>query len=100
VFLRYRLLRPRLATGWRGEATLPKLGFAIRGMKDPDAFLVDSQSRCRRVIEVVGTYEVHHLCAFHAHCAGDAAARLARHRGLSTAFSNLYPQEGIGYELW
>lgn len=100
VFVAYRSFRPDLARLWLGEGAFPKLGFHIRGMKDPDAFLVDASGRARRVIEFVGSYEVDHLQAFHAHCSAEAARRLRIHRGLKRAFRHLYPDEGIGYELW
>ena len=100
VFIFYKEFMPALAPYWHGEGAFPKLGFDIRGMKDPDALLVDETGRGRGVIELVGSYEVDHLRAFHAHCAGGGARRLRFHRGLRRVFPRLYSDEGTGYELW
>jgi hypothetical protein len=81
VFLRYRLRKPRLAEQWLGEGAFPKLGFDIRGMKDPDAFLLDGSGAAYRIVEFGGSYDADHLQAFHAHCSGQAAEKLARHIG-------------------
>jgi hypothetical protein len=102
VFVLYRLRKPRLASQWLGEGAFPKLGLELRGMKDPDAFLIDSQGAAQRVIEFAGSYEVDHLRAFHNHCSGGAADKLSRQRRERTEglLSRLYPVEGISYELW
>ena len=107
VYLRYRLKTPRLAANWRGESAFPKFGFEFKGMKDPDAFLLDSSHRATRIIEFSGKYSVAHLRTFHEHCSGLAANRLAtrRHathsaRRPSASLLNLYSPEGTRYEIW
>jgi hypothetical protein len=102
VFIDYRRRRPRLAAQWLGEGAFPKLGLSILGMKDPDAYLLDSCGVGLRVIEYGGSYEAEHLRAFHRHCAGGAARRLSKVAGMHEAstFQRLYPGKGIDYELW
>ena len=72
VFVRYLIGRPRMAAQWLGEAAFPKLGFDIKGMKDPDAFLVAENGAIERIVEFAGSYSAEHLTRFHAHCAGRA----------------------------
>ncbi len=102
VFLHYANRTPRLASRWRGEGSFPKLGFAIRGMKDPDAFLVNQEGQIERIVELAGKYSTEHLRAFHNHCSGAAAQRLRAYamRRPSCTLAKLYPLEGTGYELW
>lgn len=110
VFVRYRCQHPHAAADWLGEAAFPKLGFDIKGMKDPDAFLVDGTGTAYRVIEFAGSYEAEHLWQFHAHCSGQAAQKLARwfrtppvkeqpHHSTSR-LARLYAPGGTAYELW
>ncbi len=75
VYVFYRLRRPQQAALWIGEHALPKAGFQI---KDPDAFLIDSQGQIVRVIESAGRYRACQIESFHEHCA----------------------DEGVSYELW
>jgi len=75
AYVFYRLRRPKEATMWVGEHALPKAGFRI---KDPDAFLIDSQNQVLRVIESAGRYRPCQIESFHEHCA----------------------DEGLPYELW
>lgn len=102
VFVAYRLRKPRLAAQWLGEAAFPKLGFQIRGMKDPDAFLVSGDGTAVRIIEFAGSYEADHLRSFHDHCAGGASHRLTelRHSAWRQTWQRIYPTEGTSYELW
>ncbi len=102
VFVRYLTLRPKLAAMWLGEAAFPVLGFDIKGMKDPDAFLVNAKGQAMRIVEFVGSYSAEHLQKFHEHCAGGAAQRLShflRHRCHSD-LGQLYSPTGTAYELW
>ncbi len=75
VFVRYREELPSLAAYWVGEEALPKAEY---GVKNPDAFLIDEESRPRRVIESAGAYSQQQVESFHEYC------RLAR----------------LPYELW
>ncbi|MBI3861099.1 MAG: hypothetical protein HY290_04305 [Planctomycetia bacterium] len=102
VYLRYRRKHPQLAACWLGEAAFPKLGFVIPRMKDPDVFLIDRQGRAKRIIEFAGSYDAEHLRAFHEHCAGGAAARLADNgwNESDNPFARLYQPAGTSYELW
>lgn len=102
VFVRYRLKTPLLVRKWNGESAFPKLGFDFKGMKDPDAFLIDADARALRIIEFAGKYSADHLHAFHRHCAGGAARRIPV-RPLSVSqkrIRNLYASGGTNYELW
>ncbi|MDZ4684003.1 MAG: hypothetical protein SH850_02870 [Planctomycetaceae bacterium] len=102
VYLVYRRRFPRLATQWHGEAEFPKMGFEIAHMKDPDAFLIDRTGAATRIIEFAGSYEADHLKAFHIHCAGGAARRLATSGWTKTGspWARLYSPVGTSYELW
>lgn len=113
VFVHYRLARPQYAAEWWGEAAFPKLGFEIKGMKDPDAYLIANDGSAYRIVECAGRYEADHLWALHAHCSGQAAAKLSRHfaaAGLGplahaaakpdALLSRLYRDGGTDYELW
>ena len=75
VFVRYRQELPSLVPYWVGEEALPKSEY---GVKNPDAFLIDDESRPRRVIESAGAYSQQQVETFHEYC------RLAR----------------LPYELW
>lgn len=102
VYLVYRRRFPRLATQWHGEAEFPKLGFEIAHLKDPDALLIDRTGVATRIVEFAGSYEADHLRAFHEHCAGGAARRLAT-QGWAKAgspWARLYAPAGTSYELW
>jgi hypothetical protein len=102
AYITYRRRFPRLAKLWHGEAAFPKMGFEISHMKDPDAFLIDRMDTATRVVEFAGSYEVDHLKAFHEHCAGGAARRLATHGWMKSKsrLSSLYAPAGTSYELW
>ena len=102
VFVRYRAARPSLAAAWWGEAAFPKLGFDIKGMKDPDAFLLDPTGQAVRIVEFAGSYSSEHLQKFHEHCAGGAAQRLSRFLGprFHSELGYLYAPTGTAYELW
>ena len=65
VFVLYRLGLPKLADCWIGEDALP---IAERGVKNPDAFLVDEQYQPRRVIESAGSYSQKQMDTFHEYC--------------------------------
>ena len=65
VFVLYRLQLPNLAEYWVGEDTLP---MAERGVKNPDAFLLDDNYRPRRVIESAGSYSQKQMDTFHEYC--------------------------------
>ncbi len=51
---------------------------AERGVKNPDAFLIDNRGEPRRVIESAGAYSQMQVESFHRHC----------------------QQAGLPYELW
>ncbi len=65
VFVLYRTLLPELARSWIGENALPT---AERGVKNPDAFLMDSEGVPRRVIESAGAYSQTQVDMFHEYC--------------------------------
>ena len=65
VYMHYRRTQPALAKQWLGEDAVPN---AERGIKNPDAFLIDDQGRIIRVIESTGRYSLRQLEAFHQHC--------------------------------
>lgn len=102
VFVYYSVRRPRMAAMWLGEGAFPKLGFDIKGMKDPDAYLINPTGTAERVIEFAGSYSADHLANFHSHCAGSAARKLSHfcraHR--SCHLARLYAPQGTSYELW
>lgn len=101
VFVRYSRRHAALAADWLGEAAFPKLGFEIRRMKDPDAFIVDADGSIQRVVEFAGKYNVEHLEALHKHCAGQAHDRIARSVQNSRGqLSRLYSPSGTEYEIW
>ena len=101
VYLRYRDCRGQEVANWYGESFLPKLGFVIKNMKDPDAFLLIGP-RISRIIEIGGKYSVEHLEALHEHCAGGAFRRISEFAARNDAFPmlQLYNQEIIPYEIW
>jgi hypothetical protein len=101
VLLRYRAVHPVEVKDWIGESFVPKLGLTIKGMKDPDAFLIVA-GRIERIIEIGGKYSVEHLQALHEHCAGGAYRRLrefASSQG-GRPVLRLYDQQSIPYEIW
>ena len=59
-----------------GEGALPKLGFQIHKMKDPDLFMLDENRQATMVIEFAGSYDAKHLRELHQHCAGEAFRKL------------------------
>ncbi len=65
VFVLYRLQLPKLADCWVGEDAMP---MAERGVKNPDAFLLDDGYRPRRVIESAGSYSQKQVDTFHEYC--------------------------------
>ena len=65
VFVRYRQELPSLVPYWVGEEALPKTEY---GVKNPDAFLIDDESRPRRVIESAGAYSQQQVETFHEYC--------------------------------
>ena len=65
VFVWYRCQHPHEARLWIGEDTRPKAGFRV---KDPDAFLMDTNGRTVRVIESAGSYSPRQVESFHQHC--------------------------------
>jgi len=101
VLLRYRDSRKPEVENWLGEAFVPKLGLTIKGMKDPDAFLI-VDGRIGRIIEIGGKYTIEHLQALHEHCDGGAYHRLqefASNNGGRHAL-RLYDKQRIPYEIW
>ncbi len=102
VFVRYWTHSPRIAAAWLGESAFPKLGFEIRRLKDPDAFIINVDGPIVRIVEFAGRYKTDHLAAFHQHCAGKAADRIAtllpKERG--GILSRLYDLVGTDYEIW
>lgn len=101
VFLHYRKHEPDRVADWYGEAFVPKLGKRIKGMKDPDAFLLVDR-RIRRVIEIGGKYSVAHLQALHQHCDGGAYSRLREYveNQQGQCSLELYDHVRIAYEIW
>lgn len=65
VYVRYRTTEPELANTWLGEDAV---AIAERGVKNPDAFLFDSEGNVTRVIESAGRYSLDQLESFHRHC--------------------------------
>jgi len=65
VYIRYRTTQPELAATWHGEDTV---AIAERGVKNPDAFLLDEEGVVVRVIESAGRYSLKQLESFHRHC--------------------------------
>jgi uncharacterized phage protein gp47/JayE len=102
VYLHYRQTFPQQASRWQGEAARPKWGSRIPRMKDPDAFLLDSNGTIERVVEVAGKYSAAHLDDLHRHCAGEGFERVEAWRAQSATdyIRNPYDQIEIGYELW
>ena len=102
VYLQYRQREPKLAARWLGEAAFPKLGFEIHRMKDPDAFIVSDLGVAERIVEFAGSYDADHLRAFHDHCSGGAADRLADKGWYPSdcSLARLYEPTGTSYEIW
>ena len=75
VFVLYHERLPQLVHFWVGEQAMP---VAERGVKNPDAFLIDNKGVPRRVIESAGAYSQKQVESFHRHC----------------------QQAGLSYELW
>ena len=65
VFVLYRRRLPQLAECWVGEDAMP---LAERGVKNPDAFLLDEEFQPRRVIESAGSYSQKQVDTFHEYC--------------------------------
>lgn len=65
VFVHYRTKRPDEARHWLGEDALP---MAEKGVKNPDAFLLDANGKVRRVIESAGHYSQDQIETFHRYC--------------------------------
>lgn len=65
VFVLYRSKLPELAERWLGENAVP---VAERGVKNPDAFLMDDERLPRRVIESAGSYSQTQVETFHEYC--------------------------------
>lgn len=65
VFVQYRTNRPDEACRWLGEDALP---MAERGVKNPDAFLLDEIGQVCRVIESAGRYSQDQIETFHHYC--------------------------------
>ena len=65
VYIRYRMTKPQLAATWLGEDAV---AIAERGVKNPDAFLINDAGEVTRVIESAGRYSLEQLESFHRHC--------------------------------
>ena len=65
VYTQFQRTRPRDAQRWVGEDALP---MAERGVKNPDAFLVDDNGEAVHVIESAGRYSREQLESFHRYC--------------------------------
>ena len=65
VYVRHRLSPEAKIETWIGEDALP---MAERGIKHPDAFVVDRDNRILRVVESAGRYSVKQLLSFHDYC--------------------------------
>ncbi len=59
VYVDYFCALPSLAEAWHGEDMLP---MAEKGVKNPDAFLMDGDLRPRRVIESTGGFLIKSIC--------------------------------------
>jgi len=65
VHIQYRCQQPELCENWLGEDAVE---MAEHGIKNPDAFLFDSNGNVARVIESTGNYSLKQLESFHHHC--------------------------------
>lgn len=65
VYVRYLTTEPQVAAMWHGEDAV---GIAERGVKNPDAFLMQVDGQVNRVIESAGRYSLKQLESFHQHC--------------------------------
>lgn len=65
VFTRYRSSKPSIAAAWIGENAT---SMAERGVKNPDAFVVDESGERVAVIESGGRYSAKQIQSFHDHC--------------------------------
>lgn len=65
VFVGYRESQPEVCASWLGEDAVES---AERGVKNPDAFLIDTEGNVIRVIESAGKYSLQQLESFHEHC--------------------------------
>ena len=65
VYIHYRTKNPELADLWYGEDAV---SIAERGVKNPDAFLINHDGHVTRVIESTGRYSLKQLESFHQHC--------------------------------
>ncbi len=71
VYCTYRRKWPVQASCWVGEHTLPKAGYRL---KDPDAFIVDSDCRVLKVVEAAGVYSPEQVESFHLFCEDNSIA--------------------------
>lgn len=69
VYVYYRTNRPNEWRRWVGEDVLP---IADKGIKNPDAFLLDASGQPCRVIESAGRYSLGQIEAFHQYCQQNA----------------------------
>lgn len=97
LFIRRLKRWPETATHWLGEMAVMKLGFEIKRMKDPDAYLLGDDGKANRVIEFAGKYSAEHLSDLHDHCAFAGYSKAVDH-GIEELV--LYRSEGTAYELW
>lgn len=65
VYIDYVRYLPELAEHWIGEDLMP---IAAKGVKNPDAFLLDQDLQPRRVIESAGAYSQRQIRTFHQYC--------------------------------
>lgn len=71
VYLRYRDALANTGVIWVGEDAMV---LAERGIKNPDAFLVNKEGEVVRVIESAGKYSISQLESFHKHCESEQLA--------------------------
>ena len=101
VFVRYLSTVSGSNVTWWGEAAFPKMGLELKGVKDPDAFILNEKGEALRVVEFAGSYDEEHLNKFHMHCAGDGAKKIAKfcHDMPNSSLLRLYNPRGTSYEL-
>ena len=105
VYLRHCEVTEETFKRWLGEMALEKfsremratLGFEIKRMKNPDAYVLDDDGKASLVVEFAGKYSVSHLQNLHRHCAGEGFKKADKH---GVADLTVYRPEGTGYELW
>jgi len=99
VYVQQRISNPERANRWVGETAFPKLGYKIRFMKDPDAFILHENGSTEFVVEYAGSYDADHILALHKHCSG-SAHRMER-EAFPTRTHLLYPDpKGTPYALY